>query len=59
LVWAIVLTFISARGYVKTLGVICFADIIMWQELPSSRYIQRWEVQRPVLWQQSKSLPAF
>ena len=29
LVWAIILTFISARGYIKTLGVICFAAIVL------------------------------
>ena len=27
-------------------------NMMMAKELPSSRYIQRWEVQRPVLWQQ-------
>lgn len=34
LVWAIVLTFISARGYIKTLGVICFAAIVLAFVLP-------------------------
>ncbi|HCS4994277.1 TPA: YgcG family protein [Escherichia coli] len=44
LVWAIVLTFISARGYVKTLGVICFAAIILAFVLPIAGYSGSWGV---------------
>lgn len=42
LVWAIVLTFISARGYIKTLGVICFAAIVLAFVLPIAGYSGSW-----------------
>ncbi|EFO1360757.1 YgcG family protein [Escherichia sp. 14.0982] len=42
LVWAIVLTFISARGYIKTLGLICFAAIVLAFVLPIAGYSGSW-----------------
>lgn len=44
LVWAIVLTFISARGYIKTLGVICFAAIVLAFVLPIAGFSGSWGV---------------
>lgn len=44
LVWAIVLTFISARGYVKTLGLICFAAIVLAFVLPIAGFSGSWGV---------------
>lgn len=43
LVWAIILTFISARGYIKTLGVICFAAIVLAFVLPIAGFSGSWE----------------
>ncbi|HEB1327068.1 TPA: YgcG family protein [Escherichia albertii] len=44
LVWAIVLTFISARGYVKTLGLICFTAIVLAFVLPVAGFSGSWGV---------------
>ncbi len=44
LVWAIILTFISARGYIKTLGVICFAAIVLAFVLPIAGFSGSWGV---------------
>lgn len=44
LAWAIVLTFISARGYIKTLGVICFAAIVLAFVLPIAGFSGSWGV---------------
>ncbi|KAF0950410.1 hypothetical protein AQU20_05640 [Escherichia albertii] len=44
LVWAIVLTFISARGYVKTLGLICFTAIVLAFVLPIAGFSGSWGV---------------
>lgn len=44
LVWAIVLTFISARGYVKTLGLICFTAIVLAFVLPIAGFSRSWGV---------------
>lgn len=43
LVWAIVLTFISARGYFKTLGLICFTAIVLAFVLPIAGFSGSWE----------------
>lgn len=42
LAWAIVLTFISARGYIKTLGLICFAAIVLAFVLPIAGFSGSW-----------------
>ncbi|EJI9011575.1 TPM domain-containing protein [Escherichia albertii] len=44
LVWAIVLTFIAARGYVKTLGLICFVAIVLAFVLPIAGFSGSWGV---------------
>lgn len=44
LVWAIVLTFIAARGYVKTLGLICFVAIVLAFVLPIAGFSESWGV---------------
>lgn len=44
LAWAIVLTFISARGYIKTLGLICFAAIVLAFVLPIAGFSGSWGV---------------
>lgn len=44
LVWAIVLTFISARGYFKTLGLICFTAIVLAFVLPIAGFSGSWGV---------------
>lgn len=42
--WAIVLTFISARGYFKTLGLICFTAIVLAFVLPIAGFSGSWGV---------------
>lgn len=44
LAWAIVLTFISARGYIKTLGLICFAAVVLAFVLPIAGFSGSWGV---------------
>ncbi|EFB2827154.1 TPM domain-containing protein [Escherichia sp. 93.0816] len=44
LAWTIVLTFISARGYIKTLGLICFAAVVLAFVLPIAGFSGSWGV---------------
>lgn len=44
LAWAIVLTFISARGYIKTLGLICFVAVVLAFVLPIAGFSGSWGV---------------